>query len=143
MRADNGKRISERRSSDRLMDDSILLVSGYNAVGLPFSEITKISDVSLSGISFQLRTAIEIDAILDVSICSAKQKDTSLSPMFQVKARVLRVSKAKASDESSLIAAHFQGEFLELLPCSEHEDVARKLKTAIESDERSRDEYEL
>ena len=143
MRADNGKRISERRSSDRLMDDSILLVSGYNAVGLPFSEITKISDVSLSGISFQLRTAIEIDAILDVSICSAKQKDTSLSPMFQVKALVLRVSKVKVSDESSLIAAHFQGEFLELLPCSEHEDVAQKLKKAIESDERSRDEYEL
>src|SRR2546429_157625 len=79
-RADRRKRISDRRSSDRVRDDSILLVSGYNTSGLPFSEITKINDVSHNGISFQLRTPIEIDVILDVSICSAKHREAPLSP---------------------------------------------------------------
>jgi hypothetical protein len=140
MHADAGKRISERRSSDRVMDDSLLLVSGYNASGLPFSEVTKVNDISLKGISFLLRTPIEIDVILDVSICSAKEKEAQLSPMFQVKAHVLRVSKGKADDEFSLIAADFQGEFIRLGHDPEGDAIGEELQKAIERDERKRDQ---
>ena|SRR3989442_4421380 len=142
MHADTGKRILERRSSDRIMDDSILLVSGYNASGLPFSEITKAHDASLNGISFQLRTPIEIDIILEVSICSAPQQGTQLSPVLQVKAHVLRVSKGKVDNEPSLIAAQFQGEFIRLSHDHQSDAIAEELQKAIERDERKRDPYE-
>jgi len=119
------------------------LVSGYNTSGLPFSEITKINDVSHNGISFQLRTPIEIDVILDVSICSAKHREAPLSPMFQVRAHVLRISKVKGNAEASLIAARFHGEFVKLSHDHESDDIVQELEKAIKRDEGKRDQIEF
>jgi hypothetical protein len=141
MRADmnaDGRKVHERRSSERISDDSVLLVNGYDTSGLPFSEITKINDVSPGGISFPLRTPIEIDAWLDVTICSSQSVESGLLPMFQVKAHVLRVSKIKESDEFSMIAAQFHGDFAKIAPDYDIEDIAKELEVAIELDERVR-----
>ncbi len=138
MSRENGK---ERRSSDRVVDDSILLVSGYNASGLPFSETTKVNDVSRGGISFLLRTHIEIDSVLDVRICLAQGRETQSSPNFHVKVQVLRVTKGKGEDGHRLVAAQFQGEFLKLSGSYEIDEIARELQEAVEFDERTRDEY--
>jgi len=42
----------ERRSSDRIIDDSVIIVNGCDPSGLPFSETTKANDVGVDGISF-------------------------------------------------------------------------------------------
>jgi len=140
MGGDKAKEVLERRSSDRVMDDSILLVSGYNTSGLPFSEITKINDVSPGGISFLLRTPVEMDVSLEISICSAKSTEADLSPVYQVKANVLRISTWMNGDPNLLIAARFKGDFVKLVPDYSCDDVARELEHAIESDERFRDQ---
>jgi hypothetical protein len=140
MGGDKAKEVLERRSSDRVMDDSILLVSGYNTSGLPFSEITKINDVSPGGISFLLRTPVELDVSLDISICSAKSTEVDLSPIYRVKANVLRISKWMDGDAYFLIAARFKGDFVKLVPDYSCDDVARELEHAIELDERFRDQ---
>ena len=140
MGGDKAKEVMERRSSDRVMDDSILLVSGYNTSGLPFSEITKVNDVSPGGISFLLRTAVELDVTLDISICSAKSTESDLSPIYRVKANVLRISKWINGADHSLIAARFRGDFVKLIPDYSCDDVARELERAIELDERFRDQ---
>ena len=140
MTADKGKEVLERRASDRVMDDSVLLVSGYNSSGLPFSEITKVNDVSQGGISFLLRTPVESDVNLDLNICSAKSSESDLSPVYRVKAHVLRISKWKENDGHLLIAARFKGEFVKLIPDYSRDEVAKELERAIELDERFRDQ---
>lgn len=140
MGGDKAKEVLERRSSDRVMDDSILLVSGYNTSGLPFSEITKVNDVSPGGISFLLRTPVELEVSLDISICSAKSTEADLSPVYRVKANVLRISKWRNGDHYFLIAARFKGDFVKLVPDYSCDDVARELERAIELDERFRDQ---
>src|SRR5262245_11200370 len=140
MIGDKGKEVLERRTSDRVMDDSILLVSGYNSSGLPFSEITKVNDVSPGGISFLLRTPVESDVNLDINICSAKSTEADLSPICRVKAHVLRISKGKDNDGYSFIAARFKGEFVKLIPDYSCDEVAKELERAIELDERFRDQ---
>src|SRR5262249_49374952 len=123
-------------------DDSILLVSGYDTSGLPFSEITKINNVSPGGISFFLRTPVEHDVSLEISICSANWTQTDLSPLYRVKAIVLRISNQMASDACFLIAARFKGDFVKLINDYSCDDVARELEHAIESDERFRDQHQ-
>jgi hypothetical protein len=140
MGGDKSKEVLERRSSDRVMDDSILLVSGYNTSGLPFSEITKINDVSPGGISFLLRTPVELEVSLEISICSAKSTEADLSPIYRVKANVLRISIRTNADHSFLIAARFKGDFVKLDPDYSCDDVAKELERAIELDERFRDQ---
>jgi hypothetical protein len=140
MGGDKAKEFPERRSSDRVMDDSSLLVSGYNASGLPFSEITKVNDVSPGGISFLLRTPVELEVSLDISICSAKSTEADLSPIYRVKANVLRISKWTNGDQYFLIAARFKGDFVKLISDYSCDDVARELERAIELDERFRDQ---
>jgi hypothetical protein len=140
MGGDKAKEFPERRSSDRVMDDSSLLVSGYNASGLPFSEITKVNDVSPGGISFLLRTPVELEVSLDISICSAKSTEADLSPIYRVKANVLRISKWTNGDHYFLIAARFKGDFVKLISDYSCDDVARELERAIELDERFRDQ---
>ena len=140
MSGEKAREVLERRSSDRVMDDSILLVSGYNTSGLPFSEITKVNDVSPGGISFLLRTPVEVGASLDISICSAKSTESDLSPIYRVKANVLRISKRTNDDDHFLIAARFKGDFVKLAPDLSCDDVARELERAIELDERLRDQ---
>ena len=134
------KEVLERRASDRVIDDSILLVSGYNTSGLPFSEITKINDVSPGGISFLLSTPVELEVSLDISICSAKSTEADLSPIYRVKANVLRISKRTNADHPFLIAARFKGDFVKLDPDYSCDDVAKELERAIELDERFRDQ---
>src|SRR5262245_60422932 len=140
MSRDKAKEVLERRSSDRVMDESILLVSGYNNSGLPFSEITKINDVSPGGISFLLRTSVEPEINLDISICSAKSTEVDLSPIYQVKANVLRISKWPGDEDCFLIAARFKGDFIKLVPDYSSDDLAKELEQAIELDERFRDQ---
>jgi hypothetical protein len=140
MSREKAKEVLERRSSDRVMDESILLVSGYNSSGLPFSEITKINDVSPGGISFFLKTTVELDISLDINICSAKSTEADLSPIYRVKANVLRISRRMGSDTDLLIAARFKGDFVKLVPDYSCDDVARELEHAIELDERFRDQ---
>jgi hypothetical protein len=140
MGGDKAKEILERRSSDRVMDDSILLVGGYNTSGLPFSEITKVNDVSPGGISFLLRTPVELEMSLDISICSAKSTEADLSPIYRVKADVLRISKSTNGNHYCVIAARFKGDFVKLDSDYTCDDVARELERAIELDERFRDQ---
>jgi hypothetical protein len=129
---------TERRSSDRVIDDSILLISGYNTSGLPFSETAKIRDVSHGGISFHLKTLIETDAVLDVSICRARCEEGPFSPIFGVQARVLRVSKRRTEHGLHLVAAQFKGEVTKLSGAYENEQIAQELQEAIEFDEKIR-----
>ena len=128
----------ERRSSDRVIDDSILLISGYNKSGLPFSETAKIKDVSRGGICFHLRTLIERDTVLDVSICRAECEEGPFSPIFGVRARVLRVSKMKTEHGLQMVAARFEGEVTKLSGAYENEQIAQELQEAIEFDQRIR-----
>jgi hypothetical protein len=140
MNGDKPKEVLERRSSDRVTDDSILLVSGYNTSGLPFSEITKVNDVSPGGISFLLGTPVEPEVNLDIDICSAKSTESDLSPIYRVKAHVLRISKSKNDGSCCLVAARFNGDFVKLIPDLSCDDVAKELEQAIERDERVRDQ---
>ncbi len=140
MGGDKSNDTRERRSADRVMDDSPLLVSGYNTSGLPFSEITKVNDVSPGGISFLLRTPVEPEIILDIDVCSSKSTESDLSPIYRVKARILRIAKSKNDDDYCLIAAKFKGDFVRLVPDPSCDDLAKELERAIELDERFRDQ---
>ena len=141
MGGDKAKEVLERRSSDRVTDDSVLLVSGYDTSGLPFSEITKVNDVCPGGISFLLKTPVELDVSLGISVCSPKSTQNDLSPVYRVKATVLRISKCTTGDATLLIAAQFNGEFLRLAPDYTCDDMASELEHAIELDERLRDQH--
>ena len=129
----------ERRSSDRIVDDSIIIVSGYGLSELPFSETTKTNDVSTGGVSFWLRHPIEAGAVLDLTIFSGKHEEANSCPTFSAKARVLRVAGPKAEGEPSLIAAQFQGEIVKLKDAYDHDSIARELQQATEYDESMRD----
>ncbi|MEW5975875.1 MAG: PilZ domain-containing protein [Acidobacteriota bacterium] len=132
---DNDNGIVERRGSDRLIDDSLLLVSGYNAAGLPFSETTRVNDVSPGGISFYLKTPIEPDTKLQLTICPTKREEI---PAFKVEAKVLRTKNTQRPDKSCFVAAQFQGVIERLIEDEDTEDIARELQCAIELDERLR-----
>ncbi len=124
----------ERRNSERVSDDSTLLVSGYNKEGLPFAGTAKINDVSLGGISFFIGIPVEKDEVLDIAICS----DSIRGVVFSAKARVLRVSSQEKSFYPYLIATKFERDFVEYSTGFETQDVVRLLEEAIELDEQRR-----
>lgn len=124
----------DRRASERVSDDSTLLISGYSKAGLPFASTARIRDISLGGISFFVGTQVEKDEVLDVTICPELRPGV----VYSAKARVLRVSSHTDSPAPHLVAAKFEREFVEFSTCSETEGVAQQLVRAIEFDERKR-----
>ena len=122
------------RVSDRVSDDSTLLVSGYTDQGAPFAVITCINDISLGGISFFLDSPIKKDAIVELAICSKKIQGL----IFSVRAIALRISESGSQLGCYLIAARFEGEFVQLGSNPETEDIARELEEAVKHDEQTR-----
>ena len=104
----------ERRNSERLLDQSMLLVSGKNRFGVPFSETTQVNDASRNGISFRLSNSVETGEVLDLTIGSPESDGDVFIPRFQVKARVLRVEESRINQGSCLAAVSFEGEFHDL-----------------------------
>ena len=139
----HGKDIAERRSSDRVVDRSTLTVSCHNKEGHPFQEITQVNDVSPGGISFLLSTSLEAGQILELGFCPEPGAGPRSSPMFQIKAQVLRaILQKKEGEDSFLIAAQFQGEFTNLNADRGYDDLVTELKQAVEFDESRRHQFE-
>src|SRR5438094_374102 len=90
----------ERRTSDRVRDDSTLLVGSCNLSGSCFAEVTTVNDISLGGISFWLKTQIEPGVTLDVSFWEKGRSAGEFFPKASVIVLVLRVIP---KDERSLL----------------------------------------
>jgi len=131
----------ERRSADRVKDDSRLVVSGISESGHPFQEISSVRDVSPGGISFTLHTSIEPGIIVDLSICSGLGKEADCLPKFQTQARVLRVRAMKGED-GFVVGAQFEGDVVNLVADDGFEAMVRQLQNAVAYDESQRHEFE-
>jgi len=124
----------DRRTSERMSDDSTLLVSGYTEQGAPFAVITCINDISLGGISFFLDTPVSKDTVVQLALCSRKIEGL----IFGIRATALRVSGPGSHPGRYLIGAQFEGEFVQMGHNPETEDIARELEEAVKHDERTR-----
>ena len=131
----------ERRSADRVKDDSRLVVSGMSRSGRPFQEISSVRDVSAGGISFVLHTCIEPGIVLHLSICSGEQTEGCL-PKFQTQARVLRVCREGNGHDLFVVAAQFEGDVVKLAADDGFEAMVRQLQRAVEYDESRRQQFE-
>ena len=131
----------ERRSADRVKDDSRLVVSGICRKGQPFQEISSVKDVSPAGIAFTLRTAIEPGAIVDVSICSGHGVEADCLPKFQTQVRVLRVCRDENDDDGFVVAGRFEGDVMNLADDG-FEAMVRQLQNAVAYDESNRQQFE-
>ncbi|PYV39742.1 MAG: hypothetical protein DMG06_22310 [Acidobacteria bacterium] len=138
MKSKSRKTRLERRTSDRLSDPSMVLVNGCNLLGSWFSETTRVNDVSRDGISFQLSTLIGTDVILDLRIGPEENEGGLAVPWFEVKARVLRVSRLESDDSRNLVAAKFEGQFVQLAGAFGTAVISTQLQQAVEWDERMR-----
>ena len=127
----------ERRSADRVKDDSRLVVSGISESGHPFQEISSVRDVSPGGISFTLHTSI-----LDLSICSEHGTEADCLPKFQTRARVLRVCRAVNEEDGFVVGAQFEGDVVNLAADDGFEAMVRKLQNAVAYDESQRHQFE-
>ena len=125
----------ERRSSERIYDDSVLNVRGLTRHGKSFVESTPINDVSSDGISFFLRAEIQLECLLDVEICSRENANVAPSPLFRGRARVLRVSARGRDGHVYLVAARFLEPLSPLKELAGAEEFAEELRRAIELDE--------
>lgn len=125
----------ERRSSERIYDDSVLNVRGMTRHGKPFFETTMINDVSSEGISFYLRTEVRLECVLKVEICSRENNRSAPTPLFSGKARVLRVSADGQDEDAFLVAARFLEPLSPLQDLGGAEEFAKELRRAIELDE--------
>lgn len=83
--------IAERRASPRFADNSPLYVRGIDAFGIPFSENTKIVDVSEGGISFRIHCPIWEDMVLTLDIGHSEPPAGHYIDRRKAKARVLRI----------------------------------------------------
>ena len=128
----------ERRSSERVYDDSVLNVRGKTRHDKPFFEITTINDVSSDGISFYLRNEIQLECILNVEICMRENDGSPPTPLFSGRARVLRVSASDQDDDNFLVAARFLEPLSSLRDLGGTEAFAEELRRAIELDEERR-----
>ena len=128
----------ERRTAERIVDHSILLVSGKDARGLFFEESTRIHNVSPDGIAFFLKTAVNEDELLDLRFCLEEGEDGRPVPCFLVQSRVLRVSEIQAREEMFLVAARFLEDATTLGGSHNIDAMARRLENAIAQDEESR-----
>ena len=124
----------DRRTSERLSDDSTLLVSGYTEQGAPFAVITCINDISLDGISFFLDIPVCKEAIVQLALCSKKIDGL----IFGIRATALRIFEAGSQLGRYLIGAQFLGEFVQIGSNPRVEDIARELEEAVKYDERIR-----
>jgi len=132
----------ERRSADRVKDDSRLVVSGMSRSGHAFQEISSVRDVSPGGISFVLHTSIEPGILVDLSICSRQGMVADCLPKFQTQARVLRVCREVNGNDLFVVAARFEGNVLKLAADDGFEAMVRRLKKAVEYDESRRQQFE-
>ena len=132
----------ERRSADRVKDDSRLVVSGISESGHPFQEISSVRDVSPGGISFTLHTSIEPGIIVDLSICSEHGTEADCLPKFQTRARVLRVCRAVNEEDGFVVGAQFEGDVVNLAVDDGFEAMVRKLQNAVAYDESQRHQFE-
>ncbi|HVN78974.1 MAG TPA: hypothetical protein VMW38_08255 [Terriglobia bacterium] len=128
----------ERRSSERIYDDSVLNVWGTTQHGKPFFETATINDVSPDGISFYLRTEVRLECVLYVEICPRENDSLAPTPLFSGRARVLRVSADGQGNHAFLVAARFFGPVSPLRELGGTEEFAEELKRAIELDEERR-----
>jgi PilZ domain len=132
----------ERRSADRVKDDSRLVVSGINRSGHPFQEISSVRDVSSGGISFTLHTSIEPGIVVDLSICSGLGMEADCLPKFQTQARVVRVSAKGNEHDGFVVAARFEGDVVNLAAEDGFEAMVRQLQNAVAHDESHRQQFE-
>ena len=132
----------ERRSADRVKDDSRLVVSGISNSGHAFQEISSVRDVSSGGISFTLRTSIEPGLVVDLRICSGLGTEADCLPKFQTQARVLRVSRQGNEHDGFVVAARFEGDVVNLAAEDGFEAMVRQLQNAVAHDESHRQQFE-
>jgi hypothetical protein len=132
----------DRRSADRVNDNSLLVVAGRLLGGEPFSEMTSINDVSTGGISFYLSTLVCVGDLVDLSIYSEKWTSAEAVPRYQIKARVLRVSPSRHASNLSFIAAEFASNFVNLSCEEDFESIVRHLQQAVANDENHKQHYE-
>ena len=128
----------ERRSADRVKDDSRLVVSGVCRKGQVFQEISSVKDVSPGGIAFTLHTAIEPGTIVDLSICSGHGVEADCLPKFQTQVRVLRVCRDENGDGAFVVAGRFEGDVMNLAAEDGFEAMVRQLQNAVAYDENHR-----
>jgi len=132
----------ERRSADRVKDDSRLVVSGISPNGQVFQEISLIKDVSPGGIAFTLHTAIEPGTVVDLSICSGHGAEAECLPKFQTQVQVLRVCRQENGDGGFVVAGRFQGDVMNLAADDGFEAMVRQLQNAVAYDESQRQQFE-
>jgi hypothetical protein len=132
----------ERRSADRVKDDSRLVVSGMSRSGQVFQEISSVRDVSPGGISFVLHTCIEPGIIVNLSICSGAGTEADCLPKFQTQARVLRVRREVNGNDRFVVAARFEGDVVKLAADDGFESMVRQLQRAVAYDESRRQQFE-
>jgi len=137
-----GKDTIERRSTDRVRDNSSLVVSGVDRRGLPFKQHARIKDVSPGGISFLLQIAVDAGVVLDLSIGSELAPGGHSLLQCHAKARVLRVCMEKDMDGTFMIAARFEGDVLNMSEDEGYEALVRELQKAVEYDESNRYRFE-
>ena len=118
----------ERRSADRVKDDSRLVVSGMSRSGQAFQEISSVRDVSPGGISFILHTSIDPGILVDLSICSGQGTEADCLPKFQTQAKVLRVCREVNGNELFMVAAQFEGDVVKLAADDGFEAMVRQLQ---------------
>ena len=132
----------ERRSADRVKDDSRLVVSGMSGSGHAFQEISSVRDVSPGGISFTLHSSIEPGTIVHLSICSGQGTEADCLPKFQTQARVLRVCRAVNEEDGFVVGAQFEGDVVNLAGDDGFEAMVRQLQNAVAYDESQRHQFE-
>jgi hypothetical protein len=124
----------DRRTSERMSDDSTLLVSGYTKEGAAFAVVACINDISVGGISFFLDTPVCKNATLQLALCSRRIEGL----IFAVRATALRILEDGSHPARYLIGARFQGQFVQIGSNPQIEDTARELEEAVKHDERRR-----
>ena len=131
----------ERRSSERIYDDSVLIVRGLTEAGEPFEETARIRDVSSDGISFYLKSQVRLKSEIDLEICSTESANPTPAPLFFGRAAVLRVSVEGENEEVFLTAAQFLEPLSPLREVNVTDEIAEELRRAIELDEEARRAY--
>ena len=132
----------ERRSADRVKDDSRLVISGLNRGGHLFQEISSVRDVSPGGISFVLHTPIEVGVVVDLRICSGDMSEEDCPPRFKTQARVLRVCRDVSQCDLYVVGARFEGDIEHLTDDEGFEALVRQLQQAVAYDESRRHLFE-
>jgi len=131
----------ERRSADRVKDDSRLVVSGISRDGQVFQEISSVKDVSPSGIAFTLHTPIEPGTVVDLSICSGYGTEADCLPKFQTQVRVLRVCSEENGNVGFVVAGRFEGD-VNLVTDDGFDAMVRQLQNAVAYDESQRHQFD-